>query len=183
MSARFDSLITFEIPGESFGAVLGLSKKAGGPASVGEAIRQILDQTDWRKVQPIKPANRQVSVRVSADTKAKLTALAKSKGMSLGNLLRAAIGAQSETPSPGMANTKHKNIMAKKVAKKVAKKAAKKVAKKAPAKKVVKKAVKKAPAKKAAKKVAKKAAKKVAKKVAKKAPAKKAAKKAAKKKK
>ncbi len=173
-----------------------------------EIIRQAVSQYDFNQFENQKQDHAQVSVRLPEDLKAKLIRVAKSKKISVGRLIRAAVESLPDQPDshfspqntntmPAKKNTAKKSVAKKPAAKKAVKKAAAKkvVAKKATAKKApAKKAVaKKAPAKKAAAKkssVKKAAAKKPATKkapakkkvAAKKAPAKKApAKKAVKK--
>lgn len=162
--------------------------------SVSQIVRTAISLFDYKKAEFKENTHRQISVRLPEEMKQELYEVSRNKQVSIGELLRTAIGklcALSQNPK-----TKESVMAVKKTAKKKApakkkavKKTTKKVAKKAPAKKKVakKKVAKKAPAKKkAAKKVAKKAPakKKAAKKVAKKAPAKKkAAKKVAAKKK
>ena len=140
--------------------------------SVSEVIRLALATYNFNHYQPVDEVQRQISVRLPDDLKSELIKRSKQSGVSIGELLRAAIDDLFSNPPKGVKLTQSNSHMAQKKSakKKVAKK---KVAKKVPAKKS---AVKKKVAKKAAKKVAKK---KVAKKVAKKKAAKKVAKKKA----
>ena len=152
-----------------------------GARSVSEVIRAALTTFNFNKYQPVDEVQRQISVRLPDDHKAELIKRSKQTGVSIGELLRAAIEDLFLNPPKGVKLTQSNSHMAQKKSakKKVAKK---KVAKKAPARKsAVKKKVTKKVVKKAAKKVAKKkvAKKKVAKKVAKKKVAKKVAKKKA----
>ena len=156
--------------------------------SISEAVRLAVDSFKSEKYNPEHRTHRQISVRLPQKTRNFLLKLSRSKGVSVGEILRAALDSlPNKTRKGNITITKKATMAAKKPARKkaAAKKRAparKKVAKKkAPARK--KAAKKKAPArKKAAEKKAparKKAAKKKApakKKAAKKkAPAKKKA--------
>ncbi len=149
--------------------------------TISEAIRLAVDSFKLKKYNPKERAHRQISVRLPRKTRNFLLKLSRRKGVSVGELLRAALDSLPTKTRKGNITTTKKSTMA--VKKRAKKRAAAK--KRAPARK--KAAKKRAPArKKAAKKRAparKKAAKKkVAKKKAakRKAPArKKAAKKKA----
>ncbi len=189
------SPLTFDLKADLI-AVLDKYQSRLGGVSKSEIIRHAISGFDYKTFQPVVESHRQISVRLPLKQKNALVRLAKSKKVSIGELLRAALESLPANPaSSGIEKAAPKKKAAKKAAKKKAapkKKAAKKTAKKkaAPKKKAARKAAAKkkaAPEKKAAKKAAKKKAapkKKVAKKAAKKkaAPKKKAAKKAAKKK-
>jgi len=159
-----------------------------GIGSLSEAIRLAIQQYNFAAYQSVPVARKQVSVRLPATDRKTLERYSRAQGVSIGELLRAALEALLENPPKGIQTTnKRKPMPAKKTARKATKK---KAAKKTAAKKTVRKAAKKSVAKKtAAKKTARKAVKKkaVKKKVAKKAvkrkaPAKKAARKVARKK-
>lgn len=185
------SPLTFDLKADLIAVLDKYQKQLG--VSKSEIIRYAIAGFDYAGFAPAVESHRQISVRLPLKQKKDLVKLAKTKKVSIGELLRAAL--ETLPTVPGKSGIEKPEPAPKKPAKKAAKKAAaKKAAKKAPAKKatkkaakkkvvkaakkVAKKAVKKSPAKKAAKKVAAKKApaKKAA---AKKAPAKKAAKKAA----
>ncbi len=128
--------------------------------SISEAIRLAVDSFKPEKYNPKHRTHRQISVRLPRKTRNFLLKLSRRKGVSVGELLRAALDSlPTKTRKGNITTTKKATMAAKKPAKKRA--AARK---KAPARKKV--AKKKAPArKKAAKKRAparKKAAKKKA---------------------
>ncbi len=162
--------LTFDL-GKSLQKKLELYQAKTGLRFKSEIIRQAVSQYDFNDFETQKQDHAQVSVRLPEDLKSKLIRTAKSKKISVGKLIRAAVDDLLDQPVTTHSSPPKTNTMAvkKSTAKKsVAKKpAAKKAVKKTAAKKVV---AKKAPAKKAA--VKKAAAKKPA---TKKAPAKKAA--------
>lgn len=166
--ASFETLLTVSLPEDLYGLLVSRQQEQG-LGSMSMAIRSAIAQFDFSELPDID-AMRQISFRISKETRGRLAKLARQKQVSLGHLIRAALRVLPENAN--LIQNKDTLMPPKTVKKAVAKKApAKKaVAKKAPAKKV---AVKKAPAKKVAvkKAPAKKApAKKV---VAKKAPVKK----------
>ncbi len=168
--ASFETLLTVSLPEDLYGSLVSCQQEQGF-GSMSMAIRSAIDQFDFAEL-PDVDTMRQISFRISKETRARLAKLARQKQVSLGHLIRAALRVLPENAN--LIPNKDTLMPPKTVKKAVAKKApAKKaVVKKAPAQKA---AVKKAPAKKV---VAKKApAKKVVAKkaVAKKAPVKKAA--------
>lgn len=142
-------------------------------SSLSTLVRMALEAFNFRGYRPVAIPRRQISIRLPHALKNDLSRIAKTKGVSIGELIRISLEAMFETPE----RVHHKpeqteNMAQKKSVKKAGKKAVKKTTakKKAPVKKASPK--KKATAKKVVKKkVAKKAVKKAVKKVAKKAPA------------
>lgn len=172
--ASFETLLTVSLPEDLYSDLVSCQQKMK-LDSVSAVVRAAIVQFDFAKLSDAATEMRQISFRISAETRGELTKQARRRKVSLGHLIRAALRVLPENAN--LIPNKDTQMPPKTVKKAVAKKApAKKVAAKAPAKKAVAKkapakkvAVKKAPAKKA---VAKKApAKKV---VVKKAPAKKA---------
>ncbi|MGF1482811.1 MAG: CopG family transcriptional regulator [Opitutales bacterium] len=188
MAANDDSAtspLTFDLRDELLAKLRRVQSSAGAP-SLSLVVRHAITRYNFSRFANNPRNHRQISVRLPSDLKNELLRQAKSKGASVGELLRAALEDLPEEPSNALTKSiqsspmatktaKKKKVAKKKVAKKkapakkkTAKKAARKtVARPATKKKAVKKAVKKKVAK---KKVAKKAAKK---KVAKKKVAKK----------
>lgn len=191
------SPLTFDL-GPDLQAKLEAYQSVLGRRSTSSIIRFAIKHFPFERFCNEEQPRKQISVRLPLELKEKLIHYSELKSVSVGELLRAALGSLPEKPNQDlinqilnttMATKKNKTKAVKKsVAKKkaapkkkvAAKKAVKKAApkKKAAAKKAAKKA---APKKKAAKKAAKKAVKKAAKKAAPKkaAPKKKAAKKKA----
>lgn len=159
------SPLTFDLKADLIAVLDKYQKQLG--VSKSEIIRFAISGFDYAGFAPAVEDHRQISVRLPLTQKTDLVKLAKSKKVSIGELLRAALEKLPTVPAKsGIEKAAPKPKVAKKAAKKVAKKAAKKAVKKVAAKKVAAKkkpAAKKAVAKKPA---AKKAAKKVAKKPA-----------------
>jgi len=155
--------LTFDL-GADLQAKLQTYQRLIGARSTSSVIRYAIQQFSFSSYSSQDEPHRQLSVRLPDNLKEKLLHFSKQKSVSVGELLRAALGALPDQPNQDLINHILDTTMATK------KKNAKAVKKAAPKKKVaVKKAVKKAaPKKKAAvKKAAKKAAPK--KKAAKKA--------------
>jgi hypothetical protein len=177
------SPLTFDLKTDLIAVLDKYQKQLG--VSKSEIIRHAISGFNYTGFAPVSESHRQISVRLPVKQKVDLVKLAKSKKVSIGELLRAAL--ESLPAAPAKSGLAKAAPAPKKAAKKATKKAAKKAAApapQAPAKKASKKSAKKAKkvvsaAKKAAKKAVKKsAAKKPAapkKAAAKKAPAKKAA--------
>jgi hypothetical protein len=171
--------LTFDLDEEMYGKIIAMKKKTGA-RSLSELIRHAVDKFDFKGLKKASKKHRQISVRLDQNMKTALSTIARTRGISAGSILRAAL--ESLPPNPLIEGTTPKQVNQ---MKKQTRKAAKKAPKKAARKTVAKKAAKKTVAKKAARKVVKKAAakKKVARKAVKKVARKaKAVKKVAKKK-
>lgn len=126
--------------------------------TISEAVRLAVDSFKPEKYNPKQIAHRQISVRLPLKTRNFLLKLSQRKGVSVGELLRAALDSLPTKTRKGNITTTKKSTMA--VKKRVKKRAAAK--KKAPARKKV--AKKRAPARKKAAKKENPARKKAAKK-------------------
>ncbi len=183
------SPLTFDLQEDTLRKLKAVQSRVGA-RSASEVVRYAVSAFDPAQLKPGSSPHRQISVRLSPGDRRKLVALSRSRGVSVGEILRAALESLPANPPDFKTET---TMATKKATKKKA--PAKKAVKKAPAKKAVKKKVAKKPVKKTVKKVAKKAVKsvtkaakkvkkaaeKTTKKTAAKKPVKKAAKKAAKK--
>ncbi len=163
------SPLTFDLREELLDKLRRVQTAAGAP-SLSLVVRYAISRYNFTRFSNSPRNHRQISVRLPSDLKTELLRQAKSKGASVGELLRAALEDLPEEPSNALTKSIQSSPMATKSAKK---KTARKSAKKKVAKKTV---ARKAPAK---KKTAKKAARKT---VARPATKKKAVKKAVKKK-
>ena len=189
MSKKTTTPLTFDVQEDLLAKLHGLQKK-NQAQSLSEIVRYAVSKIKVSELKLSGKSHKQISVRLGADAKEKLSKLSKRKGVSIGEILRYVL---EHLPDdlPGFSPSTARKSVAKKATKKAAKKAAKKrsakkkvatkkaaTKKKAAAKKAVKKSsVKKTTAKKAAKKkTVKKAATKKAS-VKKKAAKKKSAKK------
>lgn len=84
------SPLTFDLPVSLIGKLEAQQKRlALGSAS--EVVRLAIGQFDYDGFESTAEDHRQISVRLPADQKAKLTKLAKKKKVSVGELLRVAI--------------------------------------------------------------------------------------------
>lgn len=84
--------LTFDLP-LSLIDKLGSHQKKLGLKSASEVVRQAISDFDYDDFESSSEEHRQISVRLPADMKAKLTKFAKKKSVSVGELLRVAIDA------------------------------------------------------------------------------------------
>lgn len=116
--------LTFDLPG-ALVAKIRRCRRELGQASVSEVVRQAVARFDCAAWQPAADTHRQISVRLPAALKAELARQAKSKQVSAGELIRAALTRFSARPSEAAGKNKvTRNTMKKKSAKKPAKKKA-----------------------------------------------------------
>ena len=82
--------LTFDLPVSLIGK-LGTNQKKLGLKSASEVVRMAISDFNFEKYEASAEEHRQISVRLPADIKTKLTKVAKKKNVSVGELLRVAI--------------------------------------------------------------------------------------------
>jgi Ribbon-helix-helix protein, copG family. len=82
--------LTFDLPVSLIGK-LGAQQKKLGVSSASEVVRLAIAEFDFDAYEASAEEHRQISVRLPADAKNKLTKVAKRKKVSVGELLRVAI--------------------------------------------------------------------------------------------
>jgi Arc/MetJ-type ribon-helix-helix transcriptional regulator len=82
--------LTFDLPVSLIGK-LGSNQKKLGLKSASEVVRLAISEFNFEKYEASAEEHRQISVRLPADIKTKLTKVAKKKSVSVGELLRVAI--------------------------------------------------------------------------------------------
>ena len=82
--------LTFDVPVSLIGK-LGTNQKKLGLKSASEVVRMAISDFNFEKYEASAEEHRQISVRLPADIKTKLTKVAKKKNVSAGELLRVAI--------------------------------------------------------------------------------------------
>lgn len=99
------SPLTFDMPASLRSKI---ASKVGKGVTQSDVIRHALSSFDARAYNPVREEHSQVSVRIGDKTKAALIAAAKRKGISIGELLRAAIEVMPALPKSADASTKAK---------------------------------------------------------------------------
>jgi hypothetical protein len=89
-SKKNSAPLTFDLPLELI-AKLKTSRKTRGLKSTSEAVRLAIEEFDFDACTPNREAHRQVSVRIATVQRAMLKRFARSKGSSVGELLRLAL--------------------------------------------------------------------------------------------
>jgi Arc/MetJ-type ribon-helix-helix transcriptional regulator len=86
--------VTFDLPEDLLSKIEGVMKKKGFN-SISEVIRAALDDCDFNSYKREEKDHKQISVRLSTKQRATLKRYSKSKGASVGELLRVAIDEMS----------------------------------------------------------------------------------------
>lgn len=86
------SPLTFDLPVSLIGK-LGSHQKRLGLKSASEVVRLAIGEYDYDRFESSTEEHRQISVRLPADQKNKLTKVSRKKKVSVGELLRVAIDA------------------------------------------------------------------------------------------
>lgn len=88
--------LTFDLP-ESVGAKVEILRKRLRVRTTSEAIRAALAEFDFERYVPKRDPHGQISVRIPGELRARLKRTARKNKASVGELIRAAIDAQSVT--------------------------------------------------------------------------------------
>ena len=90
--------LTFDLPLELI-AKIKATRKSRGLKTASEVVRLAIEQFDFEACSPTHEPHRQISVRVPAPQRAMLKRYARSKGASVGELLRLALEALALKPA------------------------------------------------------------------------------------
>ena len=90
--------LTFDLPLELI-AKIKASRKSRGLKTTSEVVRLAIEQFDFEACAPGHEPHRQISVRVAAPQRAMLKRYARSKGASVGELLRLALEGLAVKPA------------------------------------------------------------------------------------
>jgi Arc/MetJ-type ribon-helix-helix transcriptional regulator len=96
-SQKKSAPLTFDLP-LGLIAKIKSSRKNRGLKSASEVVRAAIEQFDFEHCEPSREPHRQISVRVAAAQRAMLKRFARSKGASVGELLRLALEALPAKP-------------------------------------------------------------------------------------
>ena len=89
-SSKKSAPLTFDLP-LGLVAKIKAARKNRGLKSASEVVRLAIAQFDFERCEPGQEPHRQISVRVAAPQRAMLKRYARSKGTSVGELLRLAL--------------------------------------------------------------------------------------------
>ena len=99
-SSKKSAPLTFDLPLELI-AKIKASRKSRGLKTASEAVRLAIEQFDFEACAPRREPHRQISVRIAAAQRAMLKRYARSKDVSVGELLRLALEALAVKPARG----------------------------------------------------------------------------------
>lgn len=92
--------LTFDIPSDLLDKVHAFRRriKENTGNTLSEVVRYAIDRYDYARYAPDIVPHKQISVRISGDTKERLTRIAKEKQVSFGELLRVALSELPDSP-------------------------------------------------------------------------------------